>query len=102
MTPNSSRSGSVPTELAITVAATGHRYAPEMGWLYASQIAANLKLLGFEVTGRALAARLSRMCSVDAPWLERRRSPFNDYEYRVTRYGQIDLENRLWVDVRHA
>jgi hypothetical protein len=86
---------SKPSELAITLAALHHRYSTEPGWLYASQIVANLKLLGFEVNSRALAGTLGRMCRVDAPWLERRRSPFNDYEYRVTRYGRNDIDNKL-------
>jgi hypothetical protein len=83
-----------PTALAITLAALKHRYAND-GWLYASQIAANLALLGFNTNGRALASPLARMCTVDAPWLERRRSPFHDYEYRVTQWGRNDIDNRL-------
>jgi len=89
-----------PTELAITLAALGHRdYYSRDGWLYASHIAENLGVLGFEVTGRSLASTLARMCTVDAPWLERRRSPFSDYEYRVTRYGRNDIDNRLRLRV---
>lgn len=84
-----------PSELAITLAAMHHRYEVEGGWLYASQIAGNLRLLGFETNGRRLAATLKHMCEVDAPWLERKRSPFNDYSYRVTRWGKNDIENRL-------
>jgi hypothetical protein len=84
-----------PTELAITLAALDHRYTFEPGWLYASQIAANLALLGFDTTGKRLAPRLGSMCKADAPWLERKRSPFDDYAYRVTRWGLNDLDNRL-------
>jgi hypothetical protein len=83
-----------PTELAITLATLGHRYVTDQ-WLYASQIAANLKLLGFTVPPRGLGSTLARMCSVDAPWLERRLSPFRDYEYRVTQWGRNDIQNRL-------
>lgn len=81
-----------PTELAITLAALGYRHQQ---WLYASQIAANLRLLGFDIDGRRLGARLKRMCEVDAPWLERKRSPFNDFEYRVTPWGRNDIDNRF-------
>jgi hypothetical protein len=85
-----------PTELAITIAALGHRYATAGEWLCASQIAANLKLLGFDTTGRRLAPRLRVMATVDAPWLERRRDLFgSEYEYRVTHWGRTDISNRL-------
>jgi hypothetical protein len=84
-----------PSELAITLAALSHRHAMEPGWLYASQIVANLQLFGFDVSSRALSATLARMCRVDAPWLERRRSPFNDYQYNVTRFGRNDIDNKL-------
>jgi hypothetical protein len=83
---------SKPTELAITLAALTPRYDE---WLYASQIVTNLGLLGFDVTSRALASTLARMCRTDAPWLERRRSPFQDFEYRITRWGRNDVNNRF-------
>lgn len=87
---------SKPSELAITLATGGHRYEVSPGWVYASQIAANLRLFGFDdVNGRRLASTLTRMCTADAPWLERRRSPFDDHEYRVTQYGRTDVHNRL-------
>jgi hypothetical protein len=90
---------SQPTELAITIATLHHRaWTSKPGWLYASQIAQNLERMGFETSGRQLAATLSRMCTVDAPWLERERSPFDDYRYRVTTWGFNDLENRLFGD----
>jgi hypothetical protein len=83
-----------PTELTITLAALattrdGH------GWLYAVEIARNLNLLGFDIDSRRLAPTLSRMATVDMPWLDRRRSPFGDYEYRVTQWGRTDIHNRL-------
>lgn len=111
MPPNPSDSRSLlhrnerPTHLAITLSALGHRYSHQ-GWLCASQIAANLKLLGFETDGRRLAATLAHMCRVDAPWLERRRANnWNDdseYEYRVTQWGRNDIDNKLQGVTAHG
>jgi hypothetical protein len=85
---------SKPSELAVTMATLSHRYTVD-GWLYASQVAANLRLLGFDVTGRQVGSYLARMARADAPWVERRRSPFDDFEYRVTHYGRNDIDNRF-------
>jgi hypothetical protein len=85
-----------PTELAITIAAMGGvGYASNDGWLAADQIRHRLTLLGFHATTQQVAAWLARMARTDAPWVERRRSPWGDWEYRVTMYGRNDIDNRL-------
>lgn len=85
-----------PTELAITLAALGGvGYAADDKWYAADQVRHRLGLLGFEVSAQQTAAWLHRMSRVDAPWIEKRRSPWNDWEYRVTRWGLNDIDNRF-------
>lgn len=84
-----------PTELAITLAVFTHRHSGE-GWVLADEIRGRLKLLGFDCTTQQVAAYLARMARTDAPWVERRRCRWYDqWEYRVTRYGETDIQNRL-------
>lgn len=90
-----------PSHLAITMAALGHRYSHQ-GWLCAGQISANLRLLGFEVGGSQIASTLTHMCTVEFPWLERRESYPGEYEYRVTRFGINDIDNRMQGLTAHA
>jgi hypothetical protein len=69
---NVAKTNPKPTELAITLAALGHRYSSQGDWLCASQIAANLRLLGFDVKPGALASTLTRMTRRISSAAERR------------------------------
>lgn len=98
-----------PSELAITLAAIPSRWAPpstDGGWVFADEIRARLHLLGFDATTQQVAAWLGRMSRVQCPWIERCDN-WGDLQYRVTRYGKTDVDNRLpgvrlhtpWLDV---
>lgn len=84
-----------PTELAITLATfPGQRAYTE--WVTADEVAHRLKLFGFDCSAQQTAAWLARMSRADAPWVERRRDRWDEWwEYRVTRYGRNDIDNRL-------
>ncbi len=80
---------SAPTELAVVVA-----MLESHSWTYADEIRDALAVLGFNVSHQQLTPLLTRMATVDAPWLERRRAG-RWWRYRVTQWGVTDVENRL-------
>lgn len=86
-----------PTELTLTLAALpGYGTDCREGWVYADEVRGRLRLLGFEASAQQVASWLRRMAAVDAPWVEVRENPhFPIKEYRVTRYGACDLDNRF-------
>ncbi len=84
-----------PTPLVITMAALGDRDYGRDGWVYADEVRHRLMRLGFEVSPQQVVASLRAMSRVDAPWVEVRDNPhFPIKEYRVTRFGQCDMQNR--------
>lgn len=90
------KQSSEPSELAITLAALRGRYSNRDGWLTADEVRGRLQLLGFVCSPQKLVATLIRMATTDAPWVERRRAAWGDYwEYRVTRFGTTDIDNRF-------
>lgn len=93
MPPNQSK----PTELAITLAALPGRYHSNEGWISSDAVRTRLKLLGFDCSSQQVAAWLKRMSEIDAPWIERRRLCWDErqWEYRVTRFGRTDIDNKL-------
>lgn len=85
-----------PTELAITLAALPGRYGEADGWVVTDEVRHRLRLFGFDCSPQFVAAALARMARSDAPWVERRESRWGDLaEYRVTRFGRTDIDNRL-------
>lgn len=85
-----------PTELAITLAALPPDTGYADSWTDADQVRGRLKLLGFDCTTQQVGAWLARMARSDAPWVERRRDAWDSrWEYRVTRYGRTDIDNRF-------
>lgn len=85
---------SKPSELAITLATLVYAGGLDEGWVYADMVRGGLGKLGFDCTTQQVAAWLGRMAREDAPWVERRMSRFGrELEYRVTRYGKMDVEN---------
>lgn len=83
-----------PTELALTLATLRGQYSERDGWVYADEVRGRSAILGFEATAQQVAAWLGRMSRVDAPWGEVRYR-FGITEYRVTRFGECDLQNRF-------
>lgn len=86
-----------PTELAVTIAALPGQYGANDGWVTADEVKHRLAKLGIECSGQQVTAMLKRMATTeDAPWLERRKHRLFDlWEYRVTRYGKTDVDNKL-------
>jgi hypothetical protein len=66
-------------------------------WLDADEIRGLLKAhLGVDATAQQVAGWLTRMTNEDAPRFERRRHRWSPgWEYRVTRFGCTDIENKL-------
>jgi hypothetical protein len=55
-----------------------------------------LRRLGFDCSTRQVAAWLKRMAAEDAPWVDRRRCPWDHcWEYRATHFGANDVDNKL-------
>lgn len=66
------------------------------GWQEAEVLASTLRLLGFVITPQKTVGQLRRLLAEDSPMLERRPVGWGDqYEYRVTRFGFTQLENRF-------
>lgn len=87
-----------PTELAITLACLPGRYSTssEQGWVIAGEVRGRLTVFGFQCSAQQVAAWLSRMARTEAPWVERRQDPWgHGWEYRVTRYGKTDIQNKM-------
>lgn len=85
-----------PSELAITLATFPGRRTDSEGWSSADEVRGRLVLLGFDCTTQQVAAYLARMARTECPWVERRRDRWSVYwEYRVTRFGHNDIDNRL-------
>lgn len=97
MTNLRARSTGTPTELAITIAAAAASgWNHREGWVPADIVRGKLERLGFDCTTQQVAAWLKRMAATDAPWIERRRDPWDySWEYRVTRFGANDVDNQL-------
>lgn len=92
-----------PSELAITLVAWRPSAADPSysAWMYADDIRGRLRLLGFAATTQQVAASLARMARTECPWVERR-DDNGVWQYRVTRFGVNDIQNKLpWV-VRDA
>jgi hypothetical protein len=87
-----------PSELALTLAALPGRYATSDGWVYADQVRFQLARLGFGASTQQVAAWLGAMSRAEAPWVEVR-DGYGTREYRVTRFGTTDIDNR-WPGVR--
>lgn len=89
-----------PTEVAVTIAVAaastqGGRDWAE-GWVPADLVRGMLKRLGFDYSTQQVASWLKRMAAEDAPWVDRRRCPWDHcWEYRVTHYGANDVDNKL-------
>jgi hypothetical protein len=81
-----------PTELAVTLATFSASYTD---WVSADEVRGRLVLLGFDCSTQQVAAWLTRMARTEAPWVERRRDPWNAWSYRVTPFGCNDVNNRL-------
>jgi hypothetical protein len=85
---------SVPSDHAITLAAAtfGNR------WLSADQIHGRLVQWGFErLKTQRVVARLRAMCEEGSPRFERHEASWTSrpfWEYRVTRCGYNELDNR--------
>lgn len=87
-----------PTELAVTLAAIPGRYGDRDGWVYADEVRARLARLGFDASSQQVAAWLRKMARTECPWVEARESPHAGQiirQYRVTRFGKTDIDNRL-------
>lgn len=89
-----------PSELALTLATVPGRYGASDGWVSADEVRGRLVLLGFQVKAQQVAAWLKRMAETECPWVERREHRWGrGWEYRVTRFGRTDVDNRF-VGVR--
>lgn len=65
-------------------------------WQEAEMIASTLRRLGFMITSQKMVGQLKRMLAEDAPMFESRLVSYRRlYEYRVTRYGLTQIENRF-------
>lgn len=95
-TQTSGTAASRPSELAITLAVLPRRYSNPSGWMTADEVRGGLKLLGFECSSQFVAAALARMARTEAPWVERREDVWGGpWQYRITRFGRNDIDNRL-------
>ncbi len=91
-----------PTVLALTLATLPGRYGDgREGWVCADEVAHRLALFGFEPSAQQVAGWLRSAINEDSPCIEsRRREYVGVNEYRVTRFGKGEVDNRLGAGVR--
>lgn len=87
-----------PSELTVTLAClrAARDWSPGAGWVVADQVRGALDHdFGIDATTQQVAAWLNRMARAECPWVEVLGTSYVVAEYRVTRYGKTDIENKI-------
>lgn len=89
--------GNRPSDAMIALAVATSRQE----WLVADEVRGILNGFGFHVLTQQCAAWLGRISRKDLPPIERRKGHFDEFQYRLTRWGRTELFNRCpGIDVR--